>query len=114
MRFREIATAVVLLTLLKGTPRRAWTQVRQPQYSSIAAIDQYLMTDRSAEVSLARSAAPAAISSKAKILVLGRRGYETSVVRGGAAELRLLERRALRAEDGIAVPIRTRPGSLWK
>lgn len=79
MRFREIATVLVLLTLLEGTPRRAWTQVRQPKYPSMAAIDQYLMTDRSAEISLARSAAPDAISSNAKILVLGRRGYETAV-----------------------------------
>lgn len=79
MRFREISTVLLLLTLLEGTPRQAWTQVHQSQYPSMAAIDQYLMTDRSAEISLARSAAPDAISSNAKILVLGRHGYETAV-----------------------------------
>jgi hypothetical protein len=36
------------------------------------------MPDRNAEITLARSAAPEAISSDAKILVLGWRGYETA------------------------------------
>ncbi len=47
-------------------------------YPSMAPVDQYLMADRDAEVALARSAAPPAISSEAKILVLGRSGYETA------------------------------------
>jgi hypothetical protein len=47
-------------------------------YPSMASIEQYLMQDRNAEISLARSAAPAAISSDAKVLVLGWRGYETA------------------------------------
>jgi hypothetical protein len=37
------------------------------------------MTDRNAEITLARSAAPDAVSGDAKILVLGRHGYETAV-----------------------------------
>jgi hypothetical protein len=45
----------------------------------MAPLDQYLMTDRNAEIALARSAAPASISSDAKVLVLGRHGYETAV-----------------------------------
>jgi len=52
---------------------------RLTAYPSMASIEQYLMPDRNAEVALARSAAPAAISSDAKILVLGWRGYETAV-----------------------------------
>jgi hypothetical protein len=44
----------------------------------MASIEQYLMPDRDAEIALARSAAPEAISSDAKILVLGWRGYETA------------------------------------
>src|SRR6202040_1030199 len=48
-------------------------------YPSMAPLDQYLMADRNAEIALARSAAPDAISSDAKILVLGRHGYETAV-----------------------------------
>jgi hypothetical protein len=45
----------------------------------MAPLAQYLMTDRNAEIALARSAAPKAISADATILVLGRHGYETAV-----------------------------------
>lgn len=48
------------------------------KYPSMAPIEQYLM-DRDAEVALAQSAAPAAISQEARVLVLGRTGYETAV-----------------------------------
>ena len=48
-------------------------------YPSMAPVEQYLMTDRNAEIALARSAAPEAISRDATILVLGRHGYETAV-----------------------------------
>jgi hypothetical protein len=54
-------------------------QDRSTAYPSMASIEQYLMPDRNAEIALARSAAPAAISSDAKILVLGWRGYETAI-----------------------------------
>jgi hypothetical protein len=48
-------------------------------YPSMAALDQYMMPDRNAEIALARSAAPDSISREAKILVLGPHGYETAV-----------------------------------
>jgi hypothetical protein len=41
----------------------------------MAPLSQYLMTDRQAEISLAQSAAPPAISLHATILVLGPHGY---------------------------------------
>jgi len=44
----------------------------------MAPIGQYLMA-RSAEITLARSAAPEAISSGAEVMVLGSHGYETAV-----------------------------------
>jgi hypothetical protein len=44
----------------------------------MAKLDQYLMKDRSAEIALARSAAPPAISNGARVLILGRQGYETA------------------------------------
>ena len=47
-------------------------------YSRMAAIGQYQM-EESAEIQLARSAAPNSISSDATILVLRRQGYETAV-----------------------------------
>jgi hypothetical protein len=47
-------------------------------YSAMAPIDQYLM-DRSAEIAMAKSAAPPSIADKATILVLTRHGYVTAV-----------------------------------
>jgi hypothetical protein len=56
-------------------------RAQQPQhvYPSMAPLSQYLMTDQAAEIALARSAAPAAISGAATILVLQPHGYVTAV-----------------------------------
>lgn len=54
-------------------------QHRMTAYPSMASIEQYLIPDRNAEIAMARSAAPESISSDAKVLVLGWRGYETAV-----------------------------------
>jgi hypothetical protein len=72
-----IVCVVVGLTLTLTSRNR--NEVRSTAYPSMASIEQYLMPDRNAEIALARSAAPAAISSDAKILVLGWRGYETAI-----------------------------------
>jgi hypothetical protein len=48
-------------------------------YPKMAALDQYLIADRNAEIALARTAAPTAISGEATILVLTKRGYEKAV-----------------------------------
>src|SRR5258708_21057529 len=48
-------------------------------YPKMAPIDQYLMTDQSAEIALARSAAPESIARDAEVQVLGRHGFETAV-----------------------------------
>jgi len=58
-----------------GTPG----QDSKSPYPSMAPLERYLMPDRNAEIALARSAAPEVISQDAKILVLGRHGYETAV-----------------------------------
>jgi hypothetical protein len=60
----------------------AWpgqAQQAKAPYPSMAPIEQYLIADRNAEIALARTAAPAAISRDAEILVLGHNGYETAV-----------------------------------
>src|SRR5262249_51448283 len=49
------------------------------QYPVMAPLEEYLMADRDAEIALARSAAPAAISNDATILVLTRQGFQTAV-----------------------------------
>ncbi len=52
-------------------------------YPSMAPIAQYLSASEADEVSLARSAAPAAVSNDAEILVLGPKGYTTAVAGKG-------------------------------
>src|SRR5262249_19790066 len=74
--FAIVCVAVGLtLTLI----RRNRHEVRSTAYPSMASIERYLMPDRNAEIALARSAAPESISSDAKVLVLGWRGYETAI-----------------------------------
>jgi len=48
-------------------------------YPSMAPLDQYMISDRNAEIALARSAAPESISRDASVAVLGPDGYETAV-----------------------------------
>ena len=66
----------LILGLVGTEPGQA--QAPKTDYPTMAPLDQYLMADRNAEIALARSAAPEAISGEAKILVLGRQGYETA------------------------------------
>jgi hypothetical protein len=79
-----IAIKSFALLLLLGTAHQAAAQaVTTPStttpYAKMAPIDQYLLTDRTAEIALARTAAPDSISRDAEILVLGRHGFETAV-----------------------------------
>lgn len=67
------------LSLLVCALWRAQAQDSKSPYPSMAPVDQYLMADRNAEIALARSAAPESISRDAKIIVLGRHGYETAI-----------------------------------
>lgn len=73
-----VAGAILVLVVVLGTLWQAHAQNPQTPYPSMAPLDQYLM-DRDAEIALARSAGPSSISRGAKILVLGRHGYETAV-----------------------------------
>jgi hypothetical protein len=52
---------------------------RSAAYRAMAPLDEYLIADRDAEVALARTAAPPAISNDATVLVLTRQGYKTAV-----------------------------------
>jgi hypothetical protein len=54
-------------------------QTAQTPYPLMAPLDQYLIADPNAEITLARSAAPKAISDNAEIMVLDRQGYRTAV-----------------------------------
>jgi hypothetical protein len=74
---KTFASAAFALAVMLGTWRAQALDDKTP-YPSMAPVDQYLMTDRNAEIALARSAAPESISRDAKIMVLGRHGYETA------------------------------------
>jgi len=76
---KGLALLAVRGTAYLGTSNRAMAQDAVTPYPKMAPIDQYLMTDQSAEIALARSAAPESISRDAEVLVLGRHGFETAV-----------------------------------
>lgn len=71
-----LSVFVVLIALVVSQPAAA--QEAATSYPKMAPIEQYLM-DRTAEIALARTAAPESISRDADVLVLGRRGFETAV-----------------------------------
>ena len=71
--------AMIALLAAFGAANPASAQVAPSQYTKMAPIDQYLMADRNAEIALARSAAPEAVSRDAKVLILGRHGFEMAV-----------------------------------
>ena len=80
---RKIVRSIILGTLASvallcpAQPGRA-ADAKTP-YPSMAPLDQYLISDRNAEIALARTAAPPSISRDAKVMVLGPHGYETAV-----------------------------------
>ena len=76
--FRTIALVSFAFVLLLAAPWHSHAQDAKAPYPTMAPLDQYLM-DRNAEIALARSAAPEAISQDAEVIVLGRHGYETAV-----------------------------------
>src|ERR1700723_1335940 len=75
---RTSALASIAVAVLFAAAWEAKAQDTKTPYPSMAPIDQYLMADRNAEIAMARSAAPKAISGDADVLVLGRHGYETA------------------------------------
>ena len=73
-----LAIVCVALGLTLTLAIRNRNKDRSTAYPSMASIEPYLMP-ANAEIAMARSAAPQAISSDAKILVLGWHGYETAI-----------------------------------
>ena len=78
-RLTVMASLSFVLTLGVIGMKQGQGQASKTSYPNMAPLDRYLMADRNVEIALARSAAPDAISADAKILVLGRHGYETAV-----------------------------------
>jgi hypothetical protein len=82
MRLTKVSAIAInglALLVVLGTAYHAMAQDVATPYPKMAPIKQYLMTDRDAEIALARSSAPESISRDAEVLVLGRHGFETAV-----------------------------------
>jgi len=77
--FKVIALAISLLVTANGGTLLAQAENAKAPYPTMAPLDLYLIADRDAEVAMAKSAAPKAISDDAEVLVLGKDGYHTAV-----------------------------------
>jgi len=75
---RALAMTSFASLAMLGTEVPTAAQTTPTTYRVMAPIEQYLMADRSAEISLARTAAPESISRDATVMVLGRHGFETA------------------------------------
>ncbi len=72
------AAGASLLMMLPAAAAAAPAQNGAPSYPQMAPLSAYQANEED-EIALARSAAPAALSSEAEIQVLGDRGYRTAV-----------------------------------
>ena len=86
-----IAFAFLVQVALPGATCQAGAQAEKASYPAMAPLDQYLMTDGTSEIALARSAAPSSVSDGAEVMVLGPKGY-TTAVKGTNGFLCIVER----------------------
>jgi hypothetical protein len=89
--FKLIAFFVFVQLCLPVAKHQARAQAEKAAYPAMAPVDAYLIADQSAEIALARSAAPASIAKDAEVMVLGRNGF-TTAVKGTNGFLCLVER----------------------
>jgi len=73
-----IRRGVCGLAFLLGAIGSARADDAKPAYPAMAPVEQYREASASAEIALARSAAPTSISGDAGVLTLGVHGYETA------------------------------------
>jgi hypothetical protein len=95
---KVIALAFTLQIVLPSAGGHAVAQSGKDAYPAMAPPDQYLISDESSEIALARSAAPSSISDGAEVMVLGREGY-TTAVKGTNGFLCIVERSWAQSED---------------
>jgi hypothetical protein len=77
--FTATVLAAYLLLVMSASTWPAQAQDSKAPYPAMAPLDQYLIADRDAEIALAKSAAPSALSSDANVLVLEKDGYHTVI-----------------------------------
>jgi hypothetical protein len=73
MRTSSLAPILLLAALARAEEKKP------NRYPAMAPPEQYRMASTQDEIALARSAAPASISTDAEVLVLGKRGYEVAI-----------------------------------
>src|SRR5258706_16147243 len=104
MRKNNITITAFVIPMLFLWPAYARAQAAKAPYPVMAPLGQYLIPDEKAEITLARSSAPASISDAAEVMVLRRDGYATAV-KGSNGFLCIVERswatRAMRRTSGI-------------
>ena len=88
---RTVTTIAFVGLVLVAVPCATRQALAQTAYAAMAPVDEYLMADASAEIALARTAAPASISDGAEVMVLGREGY-TTAAKGTNGFLCIVER----------------------
>jgi hypothetical protein len=71
-------SCVVLASLLAACPMGSSAAPRGATGAAAARLRRYFMASKAGEMALARSAAPASISARAAVLVLGTHGYVTA------------------------------------
>ena len=74
-----LALAASMLHRCVIQPGLAQAQETKSPYPAMAPLDQYLIADHDAEIALAKSAAPPALSNDASVLVLAKDGYHTAI-----------------------------------
>src|SRR6201985_3527628 len=75
----SLVSVIAVSVIAVAAVRLVKAQDAKTRYPAMAPVNQYLIADRSAEIALARSAAPKSISDQAEIRVLTEHGYETAV-----------------------------------
>ncbi|HEY6489649.1 MAG TPA: hypothetical protein VIY99_11040 [Terracidiphilus sp.] len=87
---RGVTRKILALAIVLTAAWQTRAQDANASYASMAPLEQYLM-DRTAEIAMARSAAPDLIAKDADVMVLERQGYET-VVKGTNGFVCIVER----------------------
>ena len=88
---RTVTMIAFVSLVLVAVPCATRPALAQTAYAAMAPVDEYLIADASAEIALARTAAPASISDGAEVMVLGREGY-TTAAKGTNGFLCIVER----------------------
>jgi hypothetical protein len=78
-QLRSNAMRAIVLAVIVSTALRIEAQASPQPSPQMGSIEVYLMENKAAEISMARTAAPEAISRDATVLVFEKSGYETAV-----------------------------------